>query len=160
MSLFGDEAPRKKARKAPAAKATGDPAVARMFARYHAGFLRRWNACAEHGRLGCRQCVAAWAPADPENLVKPVINGGHAGKQFKDYLVWGEELLGEVIDYFFTTADPQVTRGDYKLTGSSGAFFTHAQRLMLDLKRQRARLDERTAANMDAAQRATRSRLT
>jgi hypothetical protein len=86
-----------------------------------------------------------------EHLVTPLMSGGKHGKKFKELVAsWGEAAVIEVIDRYFQTKDPQITRSDYSLD----FFFFKAQYLRLAGVR-RAVPDERLADNIAAASRAT-----
>ena len=143
-SLFGDELPpaEKRARK----KAESDGSVARLFEVYRGEFRRKWSTNRETGEL-----------IEPE--VTPLIQYGRDGKHLKDLAAaWGEEAVAQLIRDFFASTDPQVTRGDYKIAGSSGSLFTMAQKIRLHKTGNGAPRDQRTAENVDAAHRAMRKR--
>jgi len=154
-TLFGDEPtaiPKPKAKKP---KAETDGAVQRLFEVYRTAFRRRWNACAMHRLLGCRQCTdIEWRILDAEHEVTPLIHYGRDGKLLKDLKdAWGEDEVARLIHDFFTSSDPQVVRSDYKIQ----VLFQLAQRLRLNA-RQGHRPDTRTTENIDAATSAMRRR--
>jgi hypothetical protein len=87
-----------------------------------------------------------------EQLVRPIVKGGKHGKQFKELIAqWGQPAVEEVIDRFFATTDPVITRSDY----SYDYFLLKAQYLRLAGVRNTRQLDDRQLHNMEAAARAT-----
>lgn len=143
-----------KPKRAKKPKAEADSVVVRLFDVYHRAFVRRWNACAAHRAQPCRRCVdAEWQPLYPDDLTKPLYEGGRDGRAFKDLAdAWGEQEVARLIGVFFATTDLQIVRSDYKVS----VFRFHAQRLRL-LSRGSGQ-DDRTLANIDAVTRATTRR--
>lgn len=105
-----------------------DPAVKRCIDAFHDACVRRFG----------------FKP-DPRQY-------GRLGRDLKPLLAtWGEADMLSLIDEFFTTSEPRITRSDY----SVAAFLAVVQ--LLKVRRLQAP-DARTAENIDAAVRATRRR--
>lgn len=125
--LFGEETVALvKAKKRP----VGESAVPKVIERYHERFLSRFG-------------------------FKPKISGGRDGKHVKELVAaWGATAVLGLVDEFFSTTDPKVTRSDYSLQ----AFYTLAQGLMI--ASAVGKPDQRSAEIMDAVSRARGSQRT
>lgn len=117
----------KRSQTGDATKTEPDPAVKRVIDRFHDVHLERFG-------------------------FKPDPRGyGRLGKDAKVLLgTWGEDVLIGLVDEFFSTTDPRVTRSDY----SVAAFLNSVQYLRVRRTGKQV-VDERTAHNVDVVARAT-----
>ncbi len=129
-ALFGEPA-QEEARPKRKARPQTDGAVKRLIDQYHREFLAR------HG-------------------VKPRINGGKDGTLFKQLVAaWGEQRVSELLTRFLNERDTRIAWANWadKTGWTVGAFAHVAQSMMTSTQQQG--MDDRTAANVAAARKAT-----
>lgn len=112
------------------AKPATNPAIKRIIDYFHTAHIKR------HG-------------------IKPIIHGGKDATNIRRLLDTLDESEVELlVDVFFSTADPRVLRSDYHI----GSFVSLVPHLRLLLAGSRRQVDDRIAATVDAARRATEPR--
>ena len=143
-------------------KAT-DPAISRCIGAFYRTFVRRNNPAshaeawlAGHGEPGWLKRVREAPPVPRTQMVLPMISGGKEASLMKRMIEsWGEETVIRLIELFFALTrpggDPRIIRTSWDIT----CLYINAQYL---LTRGERVLDQRTAENLSAAQRATEKR--
>jgi hypothetical protein len=144
--LFGETTRPRKAKP----KEDPDPAVPRCVNLFHDEYVRKWTEWESVAEREQWEQDHSSVPSD--YLAKPRFEGRDI-KQLKALIAaWGEKTVSDMIRLFFSTRDQKVERYDYGLR----AFTVLADHVYLLLKGRyrRGRLDQRQAANIEAAERA------
>jgi hypothetical protein len=137
-----------------------NPAVRACLDAFYAAYVRRFNPpevaelwlTGHPGAEWRRAKKAGLLPVPIEQVTLPLISGGKDAALVKRMVeAWGEAKVRWLIEEMFVWArtDPRVVRSDHDVA----ALYYLAQHLMT---RQQRTADMRTAANLDAAERAMR----